>query len=103
MTPVDIGDTQGTLQAKKTFETLYKHPETLVWVYRCVPAQGVEQNDRQVQKYYLAQTLFVGGKYFGKIPYAFLLQIEKSKFSTFPVPENRFYILNSNVIFESHY
>ena len=37
------------------------------------------------------------------LPYAFLLQIEKSKFSTFPVPENRFYILNSNVIFESHY
>ena len=25
-----IGDTQGTLQAKKTFETLYKRPETLV-------------------------------------------------------------------------
>ena len=33
MTPVDIGDTQGTLQAQKTFETLYKCPETLVWVY----------------------------------------------------------------------
>ena len=33
MAPVDIGDTQGTLQAKKTFETLYKRPETLVWVY----------------------------------------------------------------------
>ena len=33
MTPVDIGDTQGTLQAKKMFETLYKRPETLVWVY----------------------------------------------------------------------
>ena len=31
MTPVDIGDTQGTLQAKKMFETLYKRPETLVW------------------------------------------------------------------------
>ena len=30
VTPVDIGDTQGTLQAKKTFETLYKRPETLV-------------------------------------------------------------------------
>ena len=33
MTPVDIGDTQGTLQARETFETLYKHPETLVGVY----------------------------------------------------------------------
>ena len=33
MTPVDIGDTQGTLQAKKMFETLYKRSETLVWVY----------------------------------------------------------------------
>ena len=30
LTPVDIGDTQGTLQAKKMFETLYKCPETLV-------------------------------------------------------------------------
>ena len=30
VTPVDIGDTQGTLQAQKTFETLYKRPETLV-------------------------------------------------------------------------
>ena len=33
MTPVAIGDTQGTLQAQKMFETLYKHPETLVRVY----------------------------------------------------------------------
>ena len=33
MTPVDIGDTQGTLQARKTCITPYKRPETLVWVY----------------------------------------------------------------------
>ena len=33
MTPVDIGDTQGTLQARKTCITPYKRPETLLWVY----------------------------------------------------------------------
>ena len=33
MTPVDIGDTQGTLQARKTCITPYKRPETLIWVY----------------------------------------------------------------------
>ena len=33
MTPVAIGDTQGTLQARKTCITPYKRPETLVWVY----------------------------------------------------------------------
>ena len=33
MTPVAIGDTQGTLQARKTCITPYKRPETLLWVY----------------------------------------------------------------------
>ena len=33
MTPVAIGDTQGTLQARKTCITPYKCPETLIWVY----------------------------------------------------------------------
>ena len=33
VTPVAIGDTQGTLQARKTCVTPYKRPETLIWVY----------------------------------------------------------------------
>ena len=33
MTPVAIGDTQGTLQARKTCKTVYNHPETLLRVY----------------------------------------------------------------------
>ena len=33
MNPVAIGDTQGTLQARKTCITPYKRPETLIWVY----------------------------------------------------------------------
>ena len=33
MTPVAIGDTQGTLQARKTCKTVYNRPETLLWVY----------------------------------------------------------------------
>ena len=41
MTPVDIGDAQETLQAKKTFETLYKRPETLIWVNINVFLKGI--------------------------------------------------------------
>ena len=33
MTPAAIGDTQGTLQARKTCITPYKRPVTLIWVY----------------------------------------------------------------------
>ena len=33
MTPVAIGDTQGTLQARKTCITPYKRQETLVWLH----------------------------------------------------------------------
>ena len=33
MTPVDIVDTQGTLQARKTCTTPYKRPGTLIRVY----------------------------------------------------------------------
>ena len=44
MTPVDIGDTQGTLQARKTFKTAYKRPETLVWVYINTSSKS-ERND----------------------------------------------------------
>ena len=30
MIPVAIGDTQGTLQARKTWFAMYKHPETFL-------------------------------------------------------------------------
>ena len=41
MTPVVIGDTQGTLQARKTFKTVYKHPES---TYSLKPQQSVRHS-----------------------------------------------------------
>ena len=39
MTPVAIGDTKETLQARKTCKSVYNHPETLLWVYRYMNIQ----------------------------------------------------------------
>ena len=40
MTPVAIGDTQGTLQARKTWFAMYKRPETFLRLHKCYQANS---------------------------------------------------------------
>ena len=45
MTPVAIGDTQGTLQARKTFKTIWTRPETFLRVYTRIDGVSVIELD----------------------------------------------------------
>ena len=49
MTPVAIGDTQGTLQARKTCITVYKRPETLIRVYNGTTMEAHSHDNRDMR------------------------------------------------------